>query len=111
MNKSWLTTTGPDAAHNGLDPVSKTSGVKLTNANANTDTTVTVVPGAQYAITALSIGAFYLGVADTQTAANVMWAVGQNNTIVIEIPADETTLHYATDVAAGVAYMRKIRSE
>ena len=84
------------------------SGQKLTCGAADTDYTVTVVAGARYLITADATGVLWLGVADVTTAANVMWAVGANGTVGIEIPAGITTLHYGSDGVGTVGRLSKL---
>ncbi len=89
------------------DPVAA-SGQTLTNGTKDTDTEATVVAGAQYALTAQEVGGFYLGVADVTTAANIIWACPVGETIVIVIPEAITVLHYATDTANAIGYLRKL---
>ena len=93
----------PDAANSIL-----ASGQTLTNAAADTNTEATIVAGATYAITALNTGGFLFGLADTETAANIVWACALHSTIIIKIPASYTTLHYQTDTVNGMAYLRRI---
>lgn len=81
---------------------------RLTHGTANTDASVGVVPGATYVFTSLVTGGFYFGLADTQTAINVRWICGLNQTVLIKIPAGEATLHYATAVNSGIGYLRRI---
>lgn len=90
------------------DPVAG-SGQTLTNSADDTDTEVTVVAGAQYALTAQEVGGFYLGIADVITdAANIIWACPGRKTIIIVIPRDVIVLHYAADVDNAVGYLRKL---
>ena len=94
------------------DPV-VASGQTLTNASANTDTSATVVAGATYALTSFGVGAtkvgsFFLGVATIETAANIIWACPFGGTITIVIPSGVTTLHYGTDVANSLGYLRRL---
>jgi hypothetical protein len=94
--------------HVGMaDPVAA-SGQTLTNGTKDTDTEVTVVAGATYAVTSQVTGGFYFGVATVATAANILWACPIYRTILITIPLGVTTLHYATDVNSGVGYLRKL---
>ncbi len=84
------------------------SGQTLTNGTADSDDTVTVVAGGTYAITALTTGGFYFGVATVATAANIIWACPLRSTTVIKIPIGITSLHFATDTIDGEAYLRKL---
>jgi len=92
---------------NMADPVAA-SGQTLTNAAKDTDTEATVVAGATYALTAQEVGGFYLGVADVETAANIIWACPVRETIIIHIPRAITTLHYATDTNDAIGYLRRL---
>jgi len=94
--------------HANLADPELASGQTLTNATAATDTEATVVAGESYVITALTTGGFYFGLAAISTAANILWVCPLGQTIVIKIPVGYTTLHYATNVNNGVAYMRKL---
>jgi hypothetical protein len=89
------------------DPVVAT-GQTLTNAAKDTDTTVTVEAGEKYALTAQTVGGFYLGVATIATAANIVWACPLGKTIIIVVPNGITSLHYATDTVNGIGYLRKL---
>lgn len=89
------------------DPVQGT-GQLLTNASADTDTSATVVGGKRYVFTSMKTGAFYFGVADVTTPANVAWVCPLEKTIIIVIPAGVTTLHYATDTINGKGYLREL---
>jgi hypothetical protein len=95
------------AGHN-INPACEThrmvaaSGQKLTATLAATDYTVTVVAGARYAITADKTGVLFLGVAAITTDANILWTIGANGTLGIEIPAGITTLHYGSDTNATI---------
>ena len=91
------------------DPVQAT-GQQLTNGTKDTDTEVTVVAGATYALTALLTGGFYLGILDVTTVANVAWCCPIYRTIIIVIPSGVTTLHYATDTNSGIGYLRRLSS-
>jgi len=84
------------------------SGQKLTCTTNDTDYTVTVVAGARYAVTADATGVIWLGIADITTDANILWAVGANGTIGIEIPAGVTTLHYGSDTDATIGRLARI---
>ena len=94
------------------------SGLKLTNAAADTNDTQAVDAGATYVFTALEVvttttlarhGAFYFSITGTtQTAANVEWACPGGTSCIIKIPEGVTSLNFATDVANGVGYLRKI---
>ena len=89
------------------DPIAA-SGQTLTNAAKDTNTTVTVVGGALYALTAQEVGGFYLGILTTATAANIIWACPLRKTIIINIPPGTTTLHYATDTNDAIGYLRRL---
>ena len=89
------------------DPVVAT-GQTLTNATKDTDTSATVVAGAKYALTAQTVGGFYLGVAAITTAANIVWCCPLGETIIIVIPTGITTLHYAADTNSAVGYLRRL---
>lgn len=79
------------------------SGQHLDNAGsgtaATTNYTVTVVALATYRVTAVN-GVMYLGIADSTSDANVLWAVPAGTSAVITIPSG-TSLHYST-ASAGV---------
>ena len=75
--------------------------------NKNTNTEATVVAGASYAITAIQ-GWFIFGLATTATAANIIWACPQEQTIVIKIPSGYTSLHYLSDSDDRTAYLRRL---
>lgn len=89
------------------DPIAA-SGQTLTNASKDIDTTVTVVSGAMYALTAQETGGFYLGIAAVTTAANIIWACPVRETIIINIPVGITVLHYATDTSNAIGYLRRL---
>lgn len=89
------------------DPIAA-SGQTLTNGSKDTDTSATVVAGAKYALTAQEVGGFYLGIADVETAANIIWACPVRETITIVIPAGVTTLHYAADTNDAIGYLRRL---
>ncbi len=89
------------------DPIVE-SGQTLTNGTADSDDTVVVVAGGTYAITALTTGGFYFGVATVETASNIIWVCPLRSTTVIKIPKGITSLHFATDTINGEAYLRKL---
>jgi len=91
------------------DPVAA-SGQTLTDATIGGDHTATVVAGESYAFTAGLTGGFIFGVAAVTTAANIIWACGLNDTIVMKIPQGITTLHYAGLVNNAAGYLRKLTS-
>jgi hypothetical protein len=90
-------------------PVGAT-GQALTNAAADTDTTVNVVAGRSYLVTALNTGGFYFGAKTVATAANVLWVCPLHKTVLIHIDeelfgvsrGDTVALHFATDTADGI---------
>lgn len=75
--------------------------------NKETNTEATVVAGANYAITAI-VGWFVFGLATTATAANIIWACPQGQTIVIKIPVGYTSLHYFSGSDNRTAYLRRL---
>lgn len=89
------------------DPVAA-SGQTLTDAAIGGDHNVTVIAGEVYAFTANLTGSFFFGVAAITTAANIIWACGLYNTIVMKIPIGITTLHYAGSVNGATGYLRKL---
>ncbi len=89
------------------DPIAA-SGQTLTNAAKDTNTTITVVGGAMYALTAQEVGGFFLGIATTATAANIIWACPIHETIIINVPSGTTTLHYACDTNDAIGYLRRL---
>jgi len=89
------------------DPVAA-SGQTLTDATIGGDHSVTVVAGESYAFTAALTGSFFFGVAAVTTAANIIWACGLYNTIVIKVPESITTLHYAGSVNGATGYLVKL---
>ena len=109
MNDTFLSDNGgnrvPPAG--APDPV-LASGQTLTNAAKDTNTTITVVAGAQYVLTAQEVGGFYLGLATTATAANIIWACPVRETIIIVIPKGVTTLHYSADTNDAIGYLRRL---
>ncbi|HUW45762.1 MAG TPA: hypothetical protein VMW50_08200 [Dehalococcoidia bacterium] len=91
-----------------VDPVAA-SGVRLTNATANTDTETTVVEGGVYVFTSLIAGGFYFGLAAVTTEDNVRWVAPLYRSIIIRIPlGGGTSLHYATDTTNGIGYLRRL---
>lgn len=94
----------PGALNYKKDPYADTQA--LTNATAGADTTATVVGGKRYLLIPVETGGFYAGLATVVTAANVQWvaALGQPG-VVINVPLGETTLHYATTVNNGKAFL------
>ena len=86
------------------------SGQKVTITTAGTDYTKTVVAGARYAVTADKTGVVLMGIATVATGseANILWAVGANGTIGIEIPASVTTLHFTCDTNSATAWLAQI---
>jgi hypothetical protein len=83
------------------------SAQKLTYATAGTDVTVAVTAGKTYlaAVQATITSDFLFGLAATSTPANVGWVCSSGQKICIKIPVGYTTLHYATTVNNGVAYL------
>ncbi|MBE3139503.1 MAG: hypothetical protein IMZ53_02865 [Thermoplasmata archaeon] len=90
------------------DPIDG-SGQTLTDSTTGADHTVTVVAGAMYAFTCLIAGGMIFGLATTATAANIIWACGFNETIIIKIPEGYTTLHYQSPTSGGSGYLRRIK--
>jgi hypothetical protein len=111
MNDTYLSTPNDKRVPPGVESGDgiAASGQTLTQATAGNNTTVTVVAGAQYLVTAMSAGAFFFGIATVATAANIIWAVGANHTCVINIPEGITTLNYSNDTNGAVAYLRRIK--
>lgn len=89
------------------DPVAA-SGQTLTDAAIGGDHSCTVVAGESYAFTAALTGSFFFGVADITTAANIIWACGLYDTIVMKIPQGITVLHYAGSANGATGYLRKL---
>ena len=89
------------------DPI-LASGQTMTDAAIGGDHTVTVVAGARYAFTAGLTGGFIFGIAAVTTAANIVWACGLNDTIMIKIPQGYTSLHYAGLVNNAAGYLRRL---
>jgi hypothetical protein len=86
------------------------SGQKVTITTAGTDYTKTVVAGARYAVTADKTGVVLMGIATVATGseANILWAVGANGTIGIEIPVGVTVLHFTADTSSSTAWIAQI---
>ncbi len=101
--------TSPDV--NASQPVISQTAVKLTNASANTNTTVTVVAGKRYRFTTLITASFYFGLANVtaNSGKNVRWACGLYQAIEIQIPNGHTSLHYATSASNGIGYLVEIK--
>lgn len=89
------------------DPIAA-SGQTLTNEAKDTNTEATVLGGAMYALTAQEVGGLYLGVADVETEANIIWACPIYQTIIINIPSGITTLYYACDHDKAIGYLRRL---
>ena len=98
-------TAAPGAV--SVDPVLAT-GQKLADAVIGANHTATVVAGKSYAVTADATGAMLLGLADSTVAANVMWVVSPNQTVIIHIPIGYTSLHYSATVNTTTIYLREI---
>ena len=77
--------------------------------NKETNTEVTVVAGALYAITSVD-GWFVFGIVTTGAAANIIWVCPQDQTIVIKIPSGYTSLHYQSGSDDRTAYLRRLTS-
>ncbi len=92
------------------DPV-LASGIKITDGTIGANHTQTVAAGATYQIMAdaTSGGAFLFGIADTDTAANVIWFMPESSVRVITIPAGYTTLHYQALANGASAYLSKMK--
>ena len=94
---------------NASQPVITQTAQRITNAVKDTDTEVTVTPGARYKLTASAVGGFYCGLADVTTAANVRWVCSGYASCEIQIPIGYTTLHYAADTNSAVGYLIEIK--
>lgn len=90
------------------DPI-LASGQTITDAATGADHEATVVAGAMYAFTCLIAGGMVFGLATVAVAANIIWACGFNETIIIQIPEGYTTLHYQSPTSGGSGYLRRIR--
>jgi len=91
------------------DPVLGTGQV-VTAGSKDVNATVTVEQGKMYAITSL-IGHHIFGIATTATAANVIWACPDGQTIVIRIPMGYTALHYQTPSNSRKFILRELNSD
>jgi len=91
-----------------LDPVLG-SGQKIVAGGKDVDGTITVTPGAIYALTSL-IGHHVFGLATTAVVTNIVWAAPDGVTIIIKIPAGYTALHYQTPSDTRVLYVREIKA-
>lgn len=83
---------------------------KLTNGTADTNGTITVVPGAKYIVTSQKTGGLYLGILDVTTDANKLWCCPLYQSIIFRVPIGTTTLHYAVDTNSGVGYIRELEN-
>lgn len=81
------------------------SGQSLTETS---DAAVTVEAG-MYALTAV-VGYCLAGWLTTATAANIVFACGTNQTIIIEVPVGQTDLHYILVGSSPKAYLRKLQA-
>lgn len=72
------------------------------------DTSITVVSGAMYAIT-VTVGYLLAGWLTTATAANIVFACGTNQTIIVEVPVGQIDLHYILVGAGAKAYIRRLQ--
>ena len=73
--------------------------------NSETSATITVLAGRTYLITP-AVGYIVLGVADVDTAANIIWAGNVGQTIAIKVPVGTTTLYYKAVGTSPVSYLR-----
>jgi len=82
---------------------------QITNAAADTDGTITLVSGKSYLVVPTITGGVYLGLANVETAANVMWVapLGGSCLMHIESGANDAnvTVHYAVTVNNAKAYV------
>jgi len=94
------------------------TGQTLTDAATGGDETATVEAGALYAFTArpgpvaagtLTDTTFVFGLATILTAANIVWVCPPGETILIQIPAGYTSLHYESLGAGGSGYLRELK--
>lgn len=87
------------------------SGIKITDGATGANHTQAVDAGATYQIMtdATSGGAFLFGIADTDTAANVIWFMPESSVRVITIPSGYTSLHYQSLASGGSAYLVKMK--
>lgn len=75
---------------------------------ATSDTSITVVAGAMYALTCV-VGYCLAGWLTTGTAANIVFACGTGQTILIEVPVGQEDLHYILVGSSPLAYLRRIQ--
>lgn len=90
---------------NATDPVAASGQTLAPNKETNTE--VTVLAGHRYVITAIQ-GWFIFGIATTGTAANIVWACTEGQTIVITVPVGYTSLHYFSGSDNRTAYLRRL---
>jgi len=102
---------------NASNPKAAT-GQTLTDAATGGDETATVTPGALYAFTArpgpvaggtLTDTTFVFGLATILTAKNVIWICAPGETILIQVPAGYTSLHYESLGSGGSGYLRELK--
>jgi len=86
------------------------SGQTKTMAAGSTNYTLTVVADERYWIQNTGSGVMFLGIADSTSAANVLWTIPVNAQIGIEIPVGYTTLHFSTNNAGDIMYLSKART-
>lgn len=80
-----------------------------TNGSTNTNSSDTVVSGRTYAVTNTDkTDGVLFGIATTATAANVLWAGGPWETIIITIPEGQTTLHHQSVGTSIALRVRKL---
>jgi hypothetical protein len=98
---------------NQSQPVISQTAQKLTQATAGTDTTATVTAGARYRFTAQKTGGFVFGLATVATGseANIRWCAPLYQSVELQIPLGQTTLHYTTDTNSGVGYLVEIKQD
>ena len=105
-----LTSNGGKTAAPGAlsaDPVTGT-GQTATDAVTGGDHTLTVVGGKSYLVMATDVGNFIFGILTVATAANIAWMCPKNQAIVINMPENETSLHYMGDTNDSVIYLTEI---
>jgi len=102
---------------NASNPVAA-SGVTLTDAATGGDETQTVVGGATYAFTCRPAPVaggnatditFEFGILAITTAANIIWVCPPGETIIIQMPQNETTLHYQSLANGGSGFLRRLK--
>jgi hypothetical protein len=79
----------------------------LISADQTTDTELTVVAGATYAITAC-VGYLLMGLLTVATAANIEWVAANGQTIHVKVPVGTTTLHYKVVGTSPLSFLRRI---